>query len=212
MEANLVIAVPKGRLFEDTVELFLKAGLISQKLTENSRKLVIKEETSKIDFLLVRAKDVITYVSEGIADIGVIGYDLLVEYDPDVFILADLKFGYCKVVVAGKKETNLLSPSIRVATKFRNITESYFRSKEIDPKIVELYGSVELGPITGLSDCIVDITSTGTTLRENDLEVLDEIFESTSRLIVNKKSFYFKREKISTLTKEIKKVLRGNEN
>lgn len=207
MRTNLVVAVPKGRLFEDTINLFLKANLITQKLTEDSRKLIITDKKSKIDFLLVRAKDVITYVSEGIADLGIIGYDLLVEYDPDVFAILDLKFGYCKVVVAGRKETNLLSPSIRVATKFKNITKSYFRAKEIDPQIIELYGSVELGPLTGLSDCIVDITSTGTTLKENNLEVIDEIFESTSRLIVNKKSFYLNRQKISQIIEKIKEAL-----
>lgn len=205
---KITVSVPKGRLFEDTVDIFLKAGLLNKKLTEDSRRLIISDDLSNIDFLLVRAKDVITYVLEGIADIGVVGYDLLVEYNPDVFSLLDLKFGYCKLVVAGKNNLDLKSiTTIKVATKFVNIAKSYFRAKEIEPRIIELYGSVELGPITGLSDVIVDITSTGTTLKENNLSIIDEIFESTSRLIANKKSFYFKRKRISSIIQNLKKTL-----
>ncbi|MFN4245190.1 MAG: ATP phosphoribosyltransferase [Brevinematia bacterium] len=207
---RIVLAVPKGRLFEDTVDLLQKSGLLKEKILENSRKLLISDTNFGIDFLLLRAKDVITYVLEGIADVGVVGYDLLVEYNPDVFSILDLKFGYCKVVVAGKEGTTLSSIStvIKVATKFPNITKSYFRSKEIEAKIIELYGSIELGPITGLSDVIVDITSTGSTLKENNLVVIDEILESTSRLIINKKSFYFKRKKIQKVIESLKEVLK----
>jgi len=200
---GLSIAVPKGRLFEDTVNLFLKAGIIEEPLKEDSRKLIIEESKSGIKFFLVRAKDVITYVSEGIADLGVVGYDLLVEENPDVFHLLDLGFGYCKMVVAGKEGVNLNSISIKVVTKFPNIARSYFRLKEVEPEIIELYGSVELGPLVGLSDCIVDITSTGKTLEENNLVVLDEIIEITSRLVSNKKSLYFKKSEISEIVEKI---------
>jgi len=200
---SLSIAVPKGRLFEDTVNLFLKAGIIEEPLKEDSRKLIIEESKSGIKFFLVRAKDVITYVSEGIADLGVVGYDLLVEENPDVFHLLDLGFGYCKMVVAGKEGVNLNSISIKVVTKFPNIARSYFRLKEVEPEIIELYGSVELGPLVGLSDCIVDITSTGKTLEENNLVVLDEIIEITSRLVSNKKSLYFKKSEISEIVEKI---------
>ncbi len=210
---RIVLAVPKGRLFDDTVELFLKSGLLKERLLENSRKLIVSDESSKIDFLLVRAKDVITYVLEGVADIGVVGYDLLVEINPDVFSLLDLKFGYCKVVVAGKEGSTLNSTStvLKVATKLPNITKSYFRSKEIEAKIIELYGSVELGPLVGLSDLIVDITSTGSTLKENNLTIIDEILESTSRLIVNKKSFYFKRKRLEEILRKLENVLKDLE-
>lgn len=204
---KVVVAVPKGRLFEDTVDVFFKAGLIKERLLENSRKLIVSDEKSNLDFILVRAKDVITYVVEGISDIGVVGYDLLVEYSPDVFSVLDLKFGYCKLVVAGRENYNLNSTTLRIATKFPNITKSYFRAKEIEPKVIDLYGSVELGPITGLSDVIVDITSTGATLVENNLTVLEEIFESTSRLIVNKRSFYFKKDRIKYIVSGLQKVL-----
>jgi len=134
----------------------------------------------------------------------------LVEENPDVFHLLDLGFGYCKLVIAGKKGTDLNNTSIRVATKFPNIARSYFRSKEIEPEIIELYGSIELGPLVGLSDCIVDITSTGKTLEENNLVILDDIIESTSRLISNKKSFYFKREEISTVVEKIVRSLNNS--
>jgi ATP phosphoribosyltransferase len=207
---SISIAVPKGRLFEDTINVFLKAGVIEEPLKEDSRKLIIEESKSGIKFLLVRAKDVITYVFEGAADLGVVGYDLLVEENPDVFHLLDLGFGYCKLVIAGKKGTDLNNTSIRVATKFPNIARSYFRSKEIEPEIIELYGSIELGPLVGLSDCIVDITSTGKTLEENNLVILDDIIESTSRLISNKKSFYFKREEISTVVEKIVRSLNNS--
>lgn len=207
---SISIAVPKGRLFEDTINVFLKAGVIEEPLKEDSRKLIIEEGKSGIKFLLVRAKDVITYVFEGAADLGVVGYDLLVEENPDVFHLLDLGFGYCKLVIAGKKGTDLNNTSIRVATKFPNIARSYFRSKEIEPEIIELYGSIELGPLVGLSDCIVDITSTGKTLEENNLVILDDIIESTSRLISNKKSFYFKREEISTVVEKIVRSLNNS--
>ncbi|MCX8029774.1 MAG: ATP phosphoribosyltransferase [Brevinematales bacterium] len=208
---NIVIAVPKGRLFEDTVKLFSQAGILNIQIDENSRKLIVSDNDAKIDFLLVRAKDVITYTVEGISDLGVVGYDLLVEYDPDVFSLLDLKFGYCKVIVAGKEKKELVSPTVKVATKLPNITKSYFRAKEIEPKIVELYGSVELGPLTGLSEFVVDITSTGTTLKENNLVIIDEIFESTSRLISNRKSFYIKRKRISDIVSKLQKILSQNE-
>jgi len=207
---GLSIAVPKGRLFEDTVNLFLKAGIIEEPLKEDSRKLIIEESKSGIKFFLVRAKDVITYVSEGIADLGVVGYDLLVEENPDVFHLLDLGFGYCKMVVAGKEGVNLNSISIKVVTKFPNIARSYFRLKEVEPEIIELYGSVELGPLVGLSDCIVDITSTGKTLEENNLVVLDEIIEITSRLVSNKKSLYFKKSEISEIVEKISSSLNNS--
>ena len=207
---DLSIAVPKGRLFEDTVNLFLKAGIIEEPLKEDSRKLIIEESKSGIKFFLVRAKDVITYVSEGIADLGVVGYDLLVEENPDVFHLLDLGFGYCKMVVAGKEGVNLNSISIKVVTKFPNIARSYFRLKEVEPEIIELYGSVELGPLVGLSDCIVDITSTGKTLEENNLVVLDEIIEITSRLVSNKKSLYFKKSEISEIVEKISSSLNNS--
>jgi len=207
---SISIAVPKGRLFEDTINVFLKAGVIEEPLKEDSRKLIIEEGKSGIKFLLVRAKDVITYVFEGAADLGVVGYDLLVEENPDVFHLLDLGFGYCKLVIAGKKGTDLNNTSIRVSTKFPNIARSYFRSKEIEPEIIELYGSIELGPLVGLSDCIVDITSTGKTLEENNLVILDDIIEATSRLISNKKSFYFKREEISTVVEKIVRSLNNS--
>lgn len=202
-----MISVPKGRLFEDTIDILVRAGILKERIKDDSRKLLISDTDSNIKFLLVRSKDVITYTVEGISDLGVVGYDLLVEYDPEVFSILDLKFGYCKIVLAGKEKKELISPSVRIATKLPNITRSYFRAKEVEPKIIDLHGSVELGPITGLSEFIVDITSTGATLKENNLVVIDEIFESTSRLIVNKKSFYLKRGRINYIVSMLRNVL-----
>ncbi len=206
--SKLSLAIPKGRLFDDTVDLLLRSGIINERIVDNSRKLIVETQNGSMSFLLVRAKDVITYVEEGIADLGVVGFDLILEYDPDVFVLEDLGIGWCKLVVAGKENFSLEKiTSLRVVTKYVNITRSFFRAKEIDAKIIELYGSVELGPITGLSDCIVDITSTGATLKENNLTVIEEIVESTSRLVSNKKSFYVKSDLIQDFLKKIRSGL-----
>jgi len=188
---KITVALPKGRLFDQTVSIFKDAGILNEVVKPESRKLIV--ETDRFRFLLVRAKDVPVYVENGVADIGVAGDDVLLEASPDVYRPVDLKIGACQIVVAGlpeSKEKYYSNPShIKVATKYPKIAESFFKEKGIKTTIIELYGSIELAPLLGLAQYIVDIVETGTTLRENGLVVIDNIRPSTAKLIVNRVSF-----------------------
>lgn len=208
----ITIAIPKGRMQEESLNLFVKVGIIPKEFVEeienNDRKLIW--EYNGLRILLVKPKDVGIYVEEGIADIGIVGKDLLIEYLYDVFELMDLGIGYCKVVVAGKEKGEDLYSRIEkeygyvaIATKYPRITKSFFDYKEIPVKIIELYGSIELAPITGLSHFIVDLVSTGRTLKENGLEIIEDIIESTGILISNKVSYYKKFLEIEGFIKKI---------
>lgn len=204
MDDFMNIALPKGRLGEKVYDMFEKAGYGCPSIKEDSRKLIFESAEHKVRYFWVKPSDVSIYVEHGAADIGVAGRDILLEYSPDVFELLDLGIGKCRMAVAGKKGfVDDPSRTLRVATKFPHIAAGYYRtlSREID--IIKLNGSIELAPILGLSDVIVDIVETGTTLRENNLEPFYDIVGITSRLIANKVSFRFKNTAINKLCSDI---------
>lgn len=208
---KLTVALPKGRLFDQTIDILKKSKILFEDINQNTRKLILESENFK--FLVVRAKDVPVYVENGIADVGVAGDDVLIETNPDVYKPLDLKIGYCNLVVAGKPEDRdfyFSNPAtLDVATKYPKITSQFFSDKGINVRIFELYGSVELAPLLGLARFIVDIVETGTTLRENGLVVIDTIRPSTAKLIVNRGSYKLKSDKIFPLIKKIENYLRG---
>ncbi len=204
MKTMLNVALPKGRLGEKVYAMFEKAGFECPSIKENNRKLIFENEEKGIRYFWVKPSDVAIYVEHGAADIGVAGKDILLEYEPDIYELLDLDIGKCRMAVAGKKDfRDNTQKSLRVATKFTNIAKNYYASigREID--IIHLNGSIEIAPILGLSDVIVDIVETGTTLKENNLEVKEEIVPISARLIANKASFKFKNEQIETILKSM---------
>ena len=200
MKTMLNVALPKGRLGEKVYAMFEKAGFECPSIKETNRKLIFENKEKGIRYFWVKPSDVAIYVEHGAADIGVAGKDILLEYEPDIYELLDLDIGKCRMAVAGKKDfRDNTQKTLRVATKFSNIAKSYYASigREID--IIHLNGSIEIAPILGLSDVIVDIVETGTTLKENNLEVLEEIVPISARLIANKASFKFKNEQIEKI-------------
>jgi len=197
------VALPKGRLGEQVYEMFERAGFDCSSIKENNRKLIFENEEKGIRFFWVKPSDVGIYVERGAADLGVAGKDILLEYEPDVYELLDLNLGKCRMVVAGKKDFRQNSErTLRVATKFPNIAKKFYSKKCCDIDIIKLNGSIELAPIVGLSDVIVDIVETGTTMKENDLEPIETIVPISARVIANKAGFKFK-------NKEIEKILDG---
>ena len=204
------IALPKGRLGEKVYDLFESAGYGCPSIREKNRKLIFENAEREVCYFWVKPSDVAIYVERGAADLGVAGSDILNEYQPDVFELLDLDIGKCRMCVAGKAdfEPDAFRP-IRVATKFPHIAKAYYetRSNEID--IIRLNGSIELAPLLGLSDVIVDIVETGATLRENGLVVLEEIMPISARLIANKASAKFSFEAIRRLRADVEKILGG---
>lgn len=204
MKQMLNIALPKGRLGESVYQLFADAGFPCPSLLEKSRKLTFENPEAGVRYFWVKPSDVAVYVERGAADIGVAGKDILLEYRPDVYELADLNVGKCRMAVAGFPEnTANESQLLRVATKFPNIAKEYYNSKGRDIDIIHLNGSIEIAPILGLSDVIVDIVETGKTLQENGLEVLEEIVPISARLIANKASYKFKTDMIRKITNSI---------
>ena len=200
----LNIALPKGRLGEKVYAMFAKAGFECPALMENSRKLIFDNEEAGVRYFWVKPSDVAIYVERGAADIGVAGKDILLEYRPDVYELLDLNVGKCRMAVAapaGFKDD--MNRTLRVATKFSRIARDYYTSVGRDIDIIHLNGSVEIAPILGLSDVIVDIVETGTTLRENGLVVVDEIFPISARLIASKASYKFKEQRIRQLVAKL---------
>jgi len=189
----LNVALPKGRLGEKVYAMFEKAGFECPSIKENNRKLIFENEAVGVRYFWVKPSDVAIYVERGAADIGVAGKDILLEYEPDVYELFDLDIGKCRMAVAAKKDfRDNPNHTLRVATKFSNIARSYYASKGRDIDIIHLNGSIEIAPILDLSDVIVDIVETGTTLKENDLEVFETIVPISARLIANKSAFKFK--------------------
>ena len=211
----LTIALPKGKLFSLSAELLEKIGYTAEGLSDKSRKLVITNEEKKIRFIITKTADVPTYVEYGAADLGVIGKDVLVESGKDVYELLDLGFGKCHVMRAvprkEKRERLTDYAQTRVATKFPHIAEMFFTRHGMQMEYIKLNGSIELGPIVGLSESIVDIVETGTTLKENDLEEIAYIMDATARLIANRVSFKLKFQRIHTLVEELKKVMAAGE-
>ena len=209
----LTIALPKGKLFYLAKDLFAKVGFVADNLEEKSRKLVITNEELKLKFIIAKTADVTTYVEHGAADIGVIGKDVLMEAQKDVYELLDLGFGRCHLMMAvpkDKKRAKLTDYThTRVATKFPNVAKQFFTSKGMQMEYIKMNGSIELGPIVGLSESIVDIVETGTTLRENNLEEIAFIAEASARLIANRASFKLKFDRISKLVKALEMELEG---
>jgi len=204
----LNVALPKGRLGDKVHALFSEIGYGCALYNAPGRKLIVADEGAGISYFLVKPSDVPIYIEQGAADIGVVGKDILLETNPDVYELLDLGLGKCRIAVCGPRGFSIeRNSAIRVATKFVNITKKYLASKYLDSEVIRLSGSIELAPILGLSDVIVDIVETGATLRENDLEVLEEIMPISARLIANKASYKFKYETIDGLTEKLKGVI-----
>lgn len=200
----LNIALPKGRLGEKVYGIFESVGYGCPSILDNNRKLIFENEETGVRYFWVKPSDVAIYVERGAADLGVAGKDILLEYEPDVYELSDLGVGKCRMCVAAEKGfRDDLDRTLRVATKFTNIAKDYYtgQSREID--IIKLNGSIELAPILGLSDVIVDIVETGTTLRENDLEVVETICPISARLIANKAGYKFKYQDVSALCRKV---------
>ena len=200
----LNIALPKGRLGERVYAMFEKAGFACPSIRENNRKLIFENEECGVRYFWVKPSDVAIYVERGAADIGVAGKDILLEYAPDVYELLDLKLGKCSMCVAAKKGfSDDRNRTLTVATKFTNIAKAHYAAEGRDIDIIHLNGSIEIAPILGLSDVIVDIVETGTTLKENDLEVVERFVPISARLIANKSGFKFKTERIEQLRKSL---------
>ena len=200
----LNIALPKGRLGERVYAAFEKAGFECPSIKENNRKLIFENAEKGVRYFWVKPSDVSIYVERGAADIGVCGKDILAEYSPDVYELLDLKTGVCRMAVAAKKGFfDDRAATLKVATKFVNIAKNYYAGKGREIDVIHLNGSIELAPILGLSDVIVDIVETGATLKENDLEVVETIMPISARLIANKASFKFKTAEIEKLAAKV---------
>ena len=204
MNEMLNIALPKGRLGEKVYELFEKAGYPCPEIREPNRKLIFENPEASVRYFWVKPSDVAVYVARGAADVGVAGKDILMEYEPDVYELLDLGIGKCSMIVAAPENYEDDSQrTLRVATKFSAIARSYYASVGREIELIPLNGSIELAPIVGLSDVIVDITETGATLRENHLRILSEVAPISARLIANKASFRFRQEAIRNIMESI---------
>ncbi len=203
----LTIALPKGRIAEETLEIF--AEIFGGEFKFESRKLIL--DIGEFRFLNVRNQDVPTYVEHGAADIGVVGLDVITEKELDIINLMDMNLGKCKVAIGIKNEDELdwSKPDIKVATKMVNITKNYFAQKAVGVEVIKLYGSIELAPLVGLADVIVDIVETGNTMRENGLKVAEDIMDSSAHLIANKNSYYAKKEEILSLYEKINAIVQS---
>ncbi len=200
----LNIALPKGRLGEKVYAMFERAGFACPAIREENRRLYFENEALDLRYFWVKPSDVAIYVERGAADIGVAGKDILLEYRPDVYELLDLGVGRCRMCVAAPEGfTDDMTRTLRVATKFSNIASAYYTSLGRDIDVIPLNGSIELAPILGLSDVIVDIVETGTTLRENHLAVMETIVPISARLIANKASFVFRKTRIDELVRAV---------
>ena len=193
MTNTLTIAVSKGRIFKDALPLLAAAGIVPIDDPETSRKLILDTSRDDVKLVLIRASDVPTYVDYGAADIGIAGKDVLMEYEGDgLYELLDLKIACCKLMVAGPEGSNTDSARLRIATKYVNSAKRYFADQGKQAELIKLYGSMELAPLVGLADHIVDVVDTGNTLRANGLVPLEHIADISSRLIVNKASMKMK--------------------
>jgi ATP phosphoribosyltransferase len=210
MDKILTIAMPKGRIFEEAAELLRKAGYQLPPEFDDSRKLIIDVEEEGLRFILAKPMDVATYVEHGVADIGIAGKDVLLEEERDVYELLDLKISACYLAVAGLPNTKLNDVAPRIATKYPNVAAAYFREQGAQVEIIKLNGSIELAPIIGLADRIVDIVSSGRTLKENGLIEYEKIIEITSRLIVNPVSYRLIDSRINELVERLTQVVGGS--
>ncbi|NNU92549.1 ATP phosphoribosyltransferase [Geobacillus sp. NFOSA3] len=203
----LTIAMPKGRIFGEALELLRKAGYTLPPEFAESRKLMIEVPEENMRFILAKPMDVVTYVEHGVADLGIAGKDVMMEEERDVYELLDLKISKCHLAVAGLPGVRMNQIAPRVATKYPNIASSYFREQGEQVEIIRLNGSIELAPLIGLADRIVDIVSTGRTLKENGLVELEKIADVTSRLIVNPVSYRMKDEAVDELVHRLSEVI-----
>ncbi|MGX1262922.1 ATP phosphoribosyltransferase [Rossellomorea marisflavi] len=204
---SLTIAMPKGRIFEEAVELLRRAGYDLPPEFDDSRKLIIEVPGEDLRFILAKPMDVPTYVEHGVADLGIAGKDVMLEEERDVYELLDLRISDCYLAVAGLPDTKMSEVAPKIATKYPNVASSYFREQGEQVEIIKLNGSIELAPLIGLAVRIVDIVSTGRTLKENGLVEFETIVDITSRLIVNPVSYRMKDEKIEDLVDRLSKVI-----
>lgn len=208
MSDMINIALPKGRLGDKVYDMFERAGFECPSIREKSRKLIFENRTAGVRYFWVKPSDVAIYVERGAADIGVVGRDILMEDKTNVYELLDLGVGKCRMAVAGPKGFSYdRDNELRVATKFVNVAREFYAASGTDIDIIRLNGSIELAPILGLSDVIVDLVETGTTLRENNLEVIEEIAQISARLIANKASFKFKTSQIEHIVQKLEETI-----
>ena len=209
---SLSIALTKGRLEKQTVSMLEELEYGIEALKDKGRALVFKDSIEDIQYFLVKSNDCITYVNHGVADIGVVGKDTILENENDNYELLDLKIGRCKFIVASLPENKLFSKvgHIKIGTKYPSVAKQYFLSKGMDVEIIKIDGSVELAPILGLCDGIVDIMETGTTLKENGLVVLDTVCDISARVIVNKASFKLKHSEVMKVIEDLSRKVNEN--
>ena len=206
MNDMINIALPKGRLGEKAYQMLKNSGYDCPAIEDPGRKLIFENPEKGVRYFWVKPSDVAIYVERGAADLGIVGKDILLEYEPDVYELLDLKMGKCRMAVAGKKDfRERVGQTLKVATKFPNIAQNYYSGKCRDIDMIHLNGSIELAPILGLSHVIVDIVETGTTLKENDLVVYEEIVPISARLIANIASYQFKDDAINAICQSLQK-------
>ena len=208
MNRMINVALPRGRLGDKAYAVLERAGYPCPAMKEDNRKLTFENEEIGIRYFLVKPSDVAAYVERGAADIGIAGKDILLEYKPDVYELLDLQMGRCRMCVAGPKDfRDDHTGTLRVATKFPNIARTYYSAKSREIELIHLNGSIELAPLVGLSDVIVDIVETGKTLIENGLAPLEEIVPISARLIANKASFKFKGGELRKLQAQVERAM-----
>jgi ATP phosphoribosyltransferase len=207
---QITIALAKGRLAEKAMEILQQCGIECDEMFRDTRKLIFFDKTQNVRFIMVKPTDVPTYVDHGVADMGIVGKDTLMEANLPLYEMADLKFGKCRLCIAGYpagREKSLTSSVLRVATKYPEIAKSYYASKGVSIECIKLNGSVELGPILGLSDVILDIVESGRTLVENGLEITEEVARVSARLAVNRASLKIKAQVLVPLIDRIRQVV-----
>ena len=204
----LRIALTKGRLERDTVAMFERIGFDCTAVHEKGRKLILPIGDNQFEVVLAKAADVITYVEHGVCDLGVVGKDTIIENGSSFYEVLDLGFGKCKFALAAPKGTDFYSgyASKTISTKYPNVARSFFEGKGMDVKIIKIEGSVELAPLLGLSDAIIDIVETGSTLKENGLEVIEKVCDISARLIVNTASMKLRKQEIDTLINQMEQA------
>lgn len=204
------IALAKGKMLDETLAVFERAKIRPPEDLRNTRKLVVPDKANDLVWMVVRDKDVPTYVSNGAADIGVVGRDVLAESGAELYQILDLGIGYCRLVLAAP-DPNLLKKSgtLRIATKFPNLTRDFFLKKGVSCSVIPLYGSVELAPLVNLADGIIDLVSTGRTLEENNLQIIEEIMPSTAALVANRVSLKMEKIRIEALAARVQAVLKA---
>ncbi|MBZ4643732.1 MAG: phosphoribosyltransferase [Deferribacteraceae bacterium] len=209
MQDYITIALPKGRLAEETLSLLERLDIVEKGCIDfNSRRLIFEDSKNKIKFILIRNMDVTTYVEYGACDLGVVGKDIILETKADIYELLDFGFGYCRMCVAAPNDfEGDYFHDMRVATKFVNIAKNYFQSKGIFIEVIKLYGSIEIAPLLSLSDFIVDLVSTGETLKKNGLKEIETIMHSTARLIANKSLLKYKHSRLKSIIKILEENL-----